>query len=276
MMQLAGATIIQPLKLLNIRVPEADFVREVENSIDAINELRKSTTPLQYLDSFHRLLDSSYPIQLVRSLSLLGDYRQLPRSIHFYTSSSIKGTDSEDTKKAKEQFRNINLKVVRSKRAFPKPFQSQEINKKLNSFNPNTFQDFRPRPSLSKISVTRTRGKVDPRYLIELDVNQVNPKSKMLYVYVKFEQSGSINIGRLHLSERVLKLSPKFGSFGRSSKVSFFLNGPLSPFKSAFLDAIVSFGGDFNMDISLSEDSDTWSRVKVIGIRMNEEEFSFL
>ncbi len=272
--QLAGANIIQPLKLLNIRIPQAEFVREVENSLEAIKMLKSASSPLEYLDSFHKLLDSAYPIQIIRTISLLGDYRQLPRRITFQTSSRIKSADSTDTKSAKKKFQQINGQVIKSKVGFPQPFQSKTIDEKIASFDPNNFVDSRVKPAVSKLTLMSHNDQNTTQYQVKLDLNLVRRNTKTVFVYVKLEQSGSVNIGRLHLFEKVLKLAVNNPS--NQQQVYFPLNGAYNPFQSPIADTIIGFGGSFNLHLAVSAEGHIWSDVRVIRVQLTPEKIKFL
>ena len=277
LLQYIGWATLQPLKLINARSPNIDFINETKRTVDAFKEINRATTPLEYQESFEKLFDSAYPIQLIRALSLLGSYTSLPRYISFSTSPKHKALDSKDTRKAKGIFGSLNHKIIQSDTRFPKSFAFRKIDRKLSSFNPNNFIDDRKKPVLKKIKITPFNNGKATLFRIDLSLQLSDPKAKSIYLYFKLEQSGTVNFGRLVLFEKTVKFGltkpnnrkPDFAT------VSFFTNGANSPFATAISDLVIGLGGDFNLHFSASEDSQAWSSSRFLQATLSDELLKF-
>ncbi|SME89017.1 hypothetical protein [Pseudobacteriovorax antillogorgiicola] len=271
MFQYMGWVTVQPLKLINFKVPDFEFINETKRTVDAFEMLNQAVTPMEHLNAFSTLFDSAYPVQLIRALCLLGDYRRLPRLLSFSTQAKHKPLDTGDMKRAKNTFAKLNHKVIKSRTKFPKSFTFKTIDRKLAAFDPNNFIDNRARPQLSKIRITPIKRK-DIEYLVDLNLNLTNSERKTVYVYIKLEQSGSVNFGRFVLFDQVIKLSTTSNRSTKraNARTSFYINGKSSPFGSPLSDLIIGLGGTFNIHISLSEDTQTWSDSRFIQTELGE------
>lgn len=269
----AGWAAYQPLKIFNINIPKADFIREVQRASESLKKLKDAITPMNYLEAYTKLFSSSYPLRLIRTLSLLGDHRKLPRMVQFSTKAKHKPLDNEEELKAKTIFQNLNHKLIQSKQIFPKSFTFKTIDKKLNSFVPENYIDNRIKPLLSQINITPIQSSKDNiEYFVGLVIETPYPKVNDIFVHIKLEQSGVINFGRFVLYDKALKLKLSSNQTKSSRRsTSFFLNGKNSPFDSPRANWILSLEGTFNLYLSFSDNSQSWSEPKLIRVRLSKE-----
>ena len=249
--------------------------------------------PIKKLDAFYALLNSSHPEKMARAMLNMAGTKKVPRSVTFYTKP--KGRASA---KVKEAFRSLNNKVFRSVLATPDPERSRIAENKLNAFTAPDDLSSRPsRPSIVRIDLDPVKlpswfqksAKKNFRLFSSLDKEALNRKYILLRIfaknmssrrqgkiYLKFEQSGKLQVGKFVLGERVANIRPKKPPAARKlgkgvSMYEVYLNGPLSPITGVLLESAVEFGGEFQVELAASRDGRFWSSDRSIKFEFEDE-----
>ncbi len=270
------ALAIYPLRLINLRSPAADAIKEGTNAIRQLQRLRSAVTPAAKLEAFHDLLDSDHPRQLARALLLMADLKHVPRRVSF--SAQPKGKARHEIRDA---YGKLNTRVFRSGPPFPEPGRYARAKKKLANFYLDQPREAKDRPHVVQIKV-QTKEVAASALSLEQSL-PVAPQAtaqhvyitfsvdgvaadKALKLYVRVEQAGRVKIGKLELAEKVLALSPLQEEAGRQT-YALFLTGPTSPLSNYLLDQSVGSGDDFLVTLAVSGDGVVWSDERALECR---------
>lgn len=261
---------MQPLKLFNIQIPSVEFIHETENAVATIAKLNKATTPMEYLTIFSDLFDTLYPTQLIRALSLLGNYRTLPKTLNFSTSPKFKPFDTSDITASKKLFSSLNTKSLKFINNSQKPFSFQTIDRQLSSFQPENYRSRRMEAKLKSITVIPIRNGDSIEYSLSLKFRgklQAGP----LYTYIRMEQAGSVDFGRFLLIDKVIQVTPLLEDNGRGFTVKFSLNGNNSQSSNFISNLAINLGGAFNVKLSLSKNGQVWSQAIQVQLKLSDK-----
>ncbi|MBF0443034.1 MAG: hypothetical protein HQK54_14095, partial [Oligoflexales bacterium] len=261
-----------PLKVLNVNFTGPAAINEASSFVEAVKYLKNSSEPLEKLEGFHRLINTSCPVHLARVLLILADVNKVPRSISF--STSISGIKN----KSKLDFLSINQKIVKSDSGF------SELNYRMNSellnaFEPTQMKEVSEKPTIRKLKIkmksSSNETSLKKHVLLGIFLDEV-PGNRTINVFVKIEQGGRVNFGRFVLSEKVISLDLKeVVKFEKDKKekyyYEFFLSGPESPLRNYMFDKMIEFGGLLDVSVSVSVDGEVWSQKRKISFRLEED-----
>jgi hypothetical protein len=267
-----------PLRLLNVRFARADALREATRAIQALESLKIAKSPMAKRDAFYDLFDTDWPQFLTRALLLLRGADDVPRRVILSTQS--KGNSPPG---AKQKFSALNGRTWRSTVPFPQPERYRIAQEKLAAFSPGSVRELGRKPVITRMVVQSQRLGLsempDGHAELPLDLSQRHILMRLEVrnmdlldrgkIYIRFEQSGKIQFGKLELAEKVLDLVPtSLGEKGPSGldRLAFgiWLTGPVSPLRSFVFDQAVDLGGEFRVSVAASRDGIVWSDEKSV------------
>lgn len=283
----ASQLVAFPLRLVNLRTVELDFIAEVSNAVQALIEIKEAQTPMAKLNGFYKLFVTDYPDRLAHAMLNLAGKSNVARSVSFHTKEKGHAPDE-----IKRKYKSIDNKVYRSVLKFPPKERSRIAAEKLNAFYPDELRERRWKPFISKIDIDMkslpqeyvNEVKNTP-YLLE-DIGETRLKRNYLFakifvknmnpakfgkVYVRFEEAGKLKVGKFVLAEEVFQVKPKLlpkEERDASPGVlvyEFFLTGPLSPLDGIIFRRSVTAGGEFEVDLSISVDGTVWADQRNFG-----------
>jgi hypothetical protein len=257
--------LLRPLRLFNIRTPRWDLVVEQERVIAALSRLRAAETPVAIAEAFESLLDTAYPGRLVRTLILLGPYKETGRHLEFHTRSTRSDRDSPDTQQARRQFEKLNQMTIQAGPAIPPSPTQKLVDDKLAAFAP-TGQEFLPvAPELKGLTLATASSTPPFRALkLELKVRPTRPLPEGLKVYVRVEQSGSVNLGRFVLFERIATATAESETSGGLEVYPLALTASDVVTDNLFFDQTLAIDSRLDLYVSISEDGHQWSREHMV------------
>jgi hypothetical protein len=274
--------IMAPLDLINIRSPDIDFVADVQHVIKSFDLIDDAETPLEKMAAFDQLFKTKYPDRLAQALFELSGKTNVPRSVSFDTAAR-----GNAVKAVKKSFETLKNKIFRSVAVFPPLERSRLPDEKLKAFVPGELKESRIRPVFKRIDVFSRRLQLDE---VAKVMDSRTEKSKLseglvagmsvivcrmtirnlpigrpAKLYLRIGETGKVQLGKFLLGEKVFTINP-------SNLISednlgaiiyeFHLNGPLSPLSQSLVDAGLAEGGEYQVDISASEDGKVWSEEK--------------
>ena len=265
-----------PLRLFNLRFAELDAIVEATNAIGALNQLRSAKEPLAKLGQFRTLFDTDHPLQIGRALLNLAELAKVSRKVTL--SAQPQGTASAAVKAA---YGMINGKTYRGGPAFPGLDRYAKARATLSKFYLNQPRESGDRPRIQKIQVIARKipdslrtidhlpdaGNLtktfDPKLrhaFITFRVDRLSIDSP-LKVFVRVDQAGKLQLGKLTLVEKVIELPPiESLSINRSfNSFEFYLTGPLSPLSDDEFNEAVNSGDDLLVTMAVSKDGAIWS-----------------
>lgn len=269
------STLLFPLRLLNVRSPSIDAIREITGRIDGLKRLRKSLDPIEARNSLHKFFDSDYADLTVQALLNMIDAERLPRSIQFY--AKAKGNAADEVK---DRFNQINGRVIKSKAQFPALERYGWLKERLGEFSPASVKERRNRPAITKILVDSVDAEasvqpvVEKRVRIRLFAKNLAPDTPTR-IFARIEQLGRMSLGKLVLAENVFRLEPmpQEGAGKQPLDVQefeFFLNGKGSPLEGFVYDRALASGGDFGVSLSVSSDGVVFSNERQFQFRLED------
>lgn len=269
--------VIAPLRLINLRWEKIDAMKEGMNLVHSLRILKKKVSPEEMLEGFGRLIDTSYPGSLLKSLLLLADSNKVSRRIVFSTESKGRGSEEE-----KQAFSKMNNMVFTGGRPVPAPSRYSRSKEKLAGFYLDRPQGGENRPQILRIDVVSREvptslqflqgGTVgwsqwDPhdagiqdRHVLMNVVVKGAPTVGSIKLFIKIEQAGRLKVGKLELAERVVEV-PRLSMTNEpvdKGSYELYLTGPLSPLKGFLLDRAVRQGDQFHVSVSCSIDGVEW------------------
>lgn len=278
-----------PTRLLNIRISQADAIKESTQAIKELLLLKTLTTPQDKLDAFNRLLDSDYPRHLAHVLLDLANPADVPRRVTF--SAQPKGAARHEVKTA---YGKLNGMVFKAGPVFPEPTRYARAKTKLANFYLDQPRESSSKPHILTIEVHAKPVPASVRSLEEepdTNVQEIDRNARHVFVtvtasglnkdaeaklYVRVAQAGKIKIGKLELAEKVLQLAPK-EAIGATSDVltyEFYLTGPLSPLSNFMLNQAVGSGDEFLVTLGVSRDGTVWSDERALEFRFEKGRLS--
>lgn len=272
-----GRLLLYPLRILNFRLHQADAVHEAQNSIDALKAIRAAQTPIDKLQGFYRLFETDHPRRTATALLLLSEKDQIPRKVDFFT-RPVSYLDPA----YRVKFQNLNGVTIAGPSEFPKPALNKITEDKLNAFFPSEIRELREKPTIRNIEIftqpSTSHGDLAPEHnhiVIRLHIEKMDPNAAS-QIYIRFEQAGKLQFGKLVVVEDVAPLKPlaansdSFASDIAAVAYEVSLSGPSSPFDSFILNQALEFGGEFLLAVSTSNDGSIWSNEKEIRFRFED------
>lgn len=267
-----GTFLTFPFRLANLGTAYPDMVFEARRAEAALEKLRTASAPLDLLAAYEDLLNTSHPAELIQSLVELAEDQPLPKLVGFNTIVQTASTDTQDTKKAKDSFLDLNNRVFTSRWPIPPLKRDQSVEEKLASFEPGSFRAARALPNLKsmRLELDQDLGSVlniEHRQLkAEIRVRNPPARRNVLFAYIRVEQHSAINLGRFVLGEDLLELrplddtssTPGVPSREDTTIYSFSLNGPKGLKNSTYFDQAIESLGAFDLIISLSDNGEQW------------------
>lgn len=280
--------IISPLRLANIRFPWVDSARESSHLVAALLHLKKNRSPGDMLEGFEKLLDTSYPEQLIKALLVLGDISKVARRI--VLSTEAKGRVSEAEKRA---FGNMNNMVFVGGAALPGTSRYHRSKEKLAGFYLDKPIGSQDRPRILRIDVVSNEvptslqfvhaeklgldwmphdALAQSRHVLMSVAVKGGPTARPIKMFIKIEQAGRLKLGKLELAEKVLELPPVGVSGERKDLTTYetYLTGPLSPLQSYWLDRSMQDGDQFQVTVSVSIDGIEWGDARTLAFRFQK------
>jgi hypothetical protein len=271
-----------PFRLLNLRSPRIDLIKEGTQISNALKSMQSVTDPLELIESFHKLFDTDYPMHLVRVLLSIVDNNELSKRVTF--SAQPKGPGGREIN---SKYGKLNNMVIREGPQFPAPGRYATSKLKLSNFYLDRPREEKDSARVGKIQIVsksipdsirsldegvKKEGKSFDRNSrhIFASISVVHAKpDRPIKLYIRIEQAGRVKIGKLELIEEVIELSPS-GSEGESLDeliYDVFLTGPLSPFTGYIYEQMVTDGGEFGVTLAVSSDGRIWSDEKSVEFR---------
>lgn len=275
-----NAFFLYPLKLFHIRIPAADVIHEADSGVRQLLAIRDMKEPIQRLDAFYQLVDSDHPLRVTRALLDLANASKVPRRVHFTVQP--KGSSSQQTK---ARYGGLNNKIFRAGPAMPDPGRYQLAQQKMAAFYLDQPRDAEQKPSVSRILVTTKAvpsslrglpytsgdGGVDRGQHVFVTFTCQNvTRETPLKLFIRVEQAGKVKLGKLHLAEQVIDVTPidAIADGDPSTLVyEFFLTGPLSPISNFIFDESVRSGDQLLVTLAISSDGNIWSAERQLEFR---------
>jgi hypothetical protein len=269
--------LLYPFRIFNARFSGADAIHEAQNSINALSAIRAATNPIDKLEGFYQLFESDHPRNVAIALLLLADLADVPRKVDFY-SRAVGYLDPA----YKVKFQKLNGLTLKSAAPFPKAERYEIANDKLNAFFPSEIRELREKPIVRNLEVATKKAegpaaleKPHNHIYVRLQIEKMGLGNQDK-VYVRFEQAGKVQFGKLVVAEDVIplnsssshELSP--GASLGTAAYDFFLSGPDSPLDSFILNQALDFGGEFLLAVSVSNDGVVWSDEKEVRFRFED------
>jgi hypothetical protein len=274
---LISSYLMAPLRLINMRSETVDAMKEGMNLVHSLRDLKEKASPEDMLEGFGRLLNTSYPGSLLKSLLLLADPKMVSRRIVFATES--KGRVSEEERKS---FSKMNNMVFTGGLPIPAPSRYSRSKEKLAGFYLDRPQGGENRPQILRIDVVsrevptslqflqggtlgwsqwdpQDAGTQDRHVLMNVVVKGA-PTVGPIKLFIKIEQAGRLKVGKLELAERVIEVPRLSMTTDPPDRGSYevYLTGPLSPLNGFLLDRAVRQGDQFHVSVSCSTDGVEW------------------
>lgn len=259
--------IAYPLRLMNIRIDNLDFIEEVNNTIDSLQQIAKALSPQEKINGFHKLFSTDNPVKLAKALLLALKNEDIPKEISFYTTSH-----SNLEAGYKSKFNKLNRLTVHGGRIFPTINTYQITKDKLQAFFPTTLKDPRKRPHIKTITIALKQAPapdLSKNIFISITAQKL-PPGKPAQVFIKLKDAGKLQLGKLVLAEEVFKLpSVESKSATNANKLNsqtfeFFLNGPTSPIAELKEKDALEDGGTYQLNIAISPEGEIWSHEQEI------------
>lgn len=286
-----------PLRFFNLRLPSLDAIKEAHDGIRNLELLKTASNPMQKLEGFYKLFDTDHPLYLARALIILAGYQEIPRRVSIYTSPHARLSDD-----VKAKFRGLNNKTYTSKAEFPPLDRYRVINQKLEAFYAPKVDEKGKKPIIEKVIVDTKKvegAEASPKsktkkglqeniqenigsffgmlekqknhIYLTLKVRNATP-AKPAKIYIRFETSGAMKLGKLVLAEEVFNLSPTKSEDEKNEVqfFEFFLTGPKSPLESYVFDKALGLGGEFQVTIMVSRAGKVWSDERIFKFQMKD------
>jgi hypothetical protein len=266
-----------PLRLFNVRVPSADAIQEAQNSIAALVRIKATNDPSEKLEGFYQLFESDHPKHVAAALLHLSDLESIPRKVQFFA-RPVGYLDPA----YKVKFQKLDGLEIRSAIPFQNAERYEIAKDKLNAFFPSEIRELRERPAIRNIEVASNGGIKDgntggehPSIFVRVQADRMALDGAP-QVYVRLEQGGKVQFGKLVVAEDVVPLilsksaqaSP--GADLGTSAYEFFLSGPSSPLDSFILNQALEFGGELILALSVSSDGSVWSPESEVRFRYED------
>jgi hypothetical protein len=269
-----------PLRLGNIRVPWIDAISEASLWAEAMEGLKAAQTPEEYRFQFFQLFNTDYPELMAKWMLSLLDTDDVPRSISFF--AEPKGGADQSVKK---RFRDINNKILRAGGQAPEPSRYSRAQAKLAEFYLDKPRETGERPQIRKVTIFgRDSGdkgadkslldRVNPmkffsetgqalRRIVARMVVKNTHQSGILKVFVRIEQGGRFDLGRLKLTEGVVDATVAETLKAPGPDLQVIEVDLTSEILRNFIyDQALELGSSFRVSLAVSADGSLWSQEK--------------
>ncbi len=274
--------LLYPLRLFNRRFAAVDAIKEASQGVKELMALKGLSRPADMIDGFYRVFDTDHPPQLTRALLNMSNLGELPRRVTFSAQPKGKARAA-----IKDLYGKLNSMTFKDGPAFPEPGRYSRAKAKLSTFYLGRPREAEEKPSIAKVQVTTrpipasVRDLPDPEdkskkidrkakhVYLSLTVNRLDP-GRSAKIYVRVEQAGRVQIGKLELAEQVLELTPtqvQSDNELTTQTFEFYLTGPLSPLSSFLFDNAVSSGDQFLVTLGASDDGNVWTDERSVEFR---------
>jgi hypothetical protein len=261
-----------PLAMINLELAHVDAIKEATKAISALDLLNSEVDPEKLQGLFQKILNSKHPERNTAALLRLAQPGMVGRSIQI--SSNAKGN-------APRQYKDIFNKL--SEFSVQDGPRTAEISRergpaeKLQKFQPQGMEAKQSSLEVTQVVlVNKIALATADRSIKNLQLNiyaKGLAEVKGAQVYLKLEQAGTLQIGRLHLFEGILPLEKKIDNISKldhDSMFSIILQGDGSPVATYMSEYSLGSGGDFLLTLALSHNGKDWSESRQVKFRIEE------
>lgn len=267
--------LLSPLRVVGIeRVIDASE-SELEYRTSLLEEFNKIVDPEEHLDRFSELFETDFPFELTSAIvQTVGKYKA-PRTLTLYTKAA-KGLSPID----KLNFDKLNrLKYKRGKK-FDYWDRYSVASKKTQAFNPLKTLSKRSRLYIKSASLQtnfrEVKKKTSLPFQLKISLKGLPKNTKDLNVYLKFENAGKLDLGRLVLSEAVLE--KRIGNIsGVPSEGVVLVNlYEDEELKTFLLEQAINLSGDIKLTMALSDNRGHWSSLRTMTFTFRNNRLTLL
>ncbi|MFW7378081.1 MAG: hypothetical protein ACOH5I_04675 [Oligoflexus sp.] len=266
-----GSWFLFPLKLFNLYIPAVDYSVEEDRLIAGITQLQAAAKPEDFTEAFETILQSPYPAELIRSLVYLSGIEPLPRRAEFTAQAQSNRHDSSDIKQIKREFSLIDQITIEAGPPMPPAKTYQYVKEKLAAFSPTSQREESLAPRLLGAHMKLSKG-ANELFTMDLTLHsqKTQAATQTMYVYLRLEQGGSVNIGRFNLGETVIPI-PLDENKEANSPIRLFLGSAPNYSNLTVFPKALKAGSDFDLYITISEDQKQWGHEQLIRFTINEK-----
>jgi hypothetical protein len=248
-----------PAHYMNVEVPFFDALLQTAHIIKAHKEIGKSKTIVQKVRAYERLFSAGSLVKLNHLFLQLVDDRGSGGSKSISFGSIPKG---DKAGQATEKFRQWNGKTMSSS---PVTFDNRYrfARQTLDQFEPSSVKSEKDLGvKINRAIITDEKQDAEGIW-VDLFLNEPVVKDAV-YVLVRIEQSGQINLGRLVVGEKVIQVTHKRSDINGRTVISLPLIGPQSEVITGLSEKLISLGEDYQASFAISLDEKSWSEKRKI------------
>lgn len=239
----------------------SEFLQKATSAHQAFyyhKELKKSSnSPEDFRDSLMSFFSSNKPELFMKALREWLKGRKYPVNMSIGTKPQ-----NQSDPGIRQLFGSLNGKLIDNGVPFPSTSRYRIAKSKINAFLPNHLKDQRKRIHLIRASFSDQSVSDQANLHISIDSDNFPKNRDEMRVYIKVQQAGKVQFGKLVLIEEILTLPVVHDEIDLDSATSsFFVTGPQSPFKNFLLQQALDFGGEFRVSLSISTKDYAWSHV---------------
>ena len=265
--------LVEPLSLANIRLKSLKAEREFQRLWEGLQRYRMAKTPETVGEALEYVLDTDFPGELFHTFLNLVDDQTVAKQFGMQAHSSVKTNDSVNTKTAKQDFAKLNQFWIEDGPAMPDSYLSAYLDSDLSSFTPQGMDQQTPTPTITAVTFEHLGSTTPEKVNIEMtvDIQQTHPNQDAVYLYLRLEQSGVVDLGRFMVGENSKQL-PMIRSHDKDDhgQVRIYLTGPKSPLKAGLFSDSFRIEGRYNLFLSTSSTGGSWSSERKIPIVVDQ------
>jgi hypothetical protein len=247
-----------PLRVLGIERTIESREAELNYRTNLLKEMYHISSPKEHQEAFSDLFETDYPKELTSAIvKTVGSYGA-PRSVTLYTKAAS-GLSPGD----KLKFNKLNRLRYRRGKKFEYWDRYNVTSRKTSAFKPlNLVKKQKLKISSASIQTNFREVKNENPLPFQLTIKIKGHSNKKVNLYLKFENSGNLDFGRLVLSESVLeKKVATLKGVGRTGHITVNLYDD-EEVRTFLLEQAIALGGDIKVSMALSDEKGNWSSIQ--------------
>lgn len=252
-----------PLEFFNYRDPAWDSAKEIHSGVASLMQLKRSSNPMDKLDGFFDLFATSYPENLAHALLMLSNKSDIPVKVSLQTRAKggLKG-------KAFEDYTALNGLVIMSENRFPPKAKQDVAEEMLSAFYPQSLGVEVASLAIRNLRLytvtNKAKGETEK---INIAITLNESPNEYYRVYVKLEQDGKLQVGKLKLFEQVMSARVSKNNQG-VPVLNLTIWKPDSGIDNFVTSQALRLGGKFRLLVAVSEDGNKWSDERQLQFEM--------
>lgn len=266
---------VSPLRAVGVDRLLPLKIAELEYRAALLETIGHANTPQEHQALFNDFFQTDYPYELFSAFIQTAAHFKAFRTVKIYAKPAKGLAPGESLK-----FERLNRMKFAEGKDFSEWESFNNATKNVNSFEPQALLTSNSKIEIKKIVVRRSDSSTKIRkdqfpFIIDADIADLSKNAQTLDIYLRIENAGKLDLGRLILAEAVLKKPVSMADSLTSIPIEISPKDA-APLNTFLLGQAVKLGTNLRISIALSDRIGRWSSIKTIDFSYKNGEITLI